>query len=153
MRNYTGFVSIATRVVSLALAAWMLLGCQPTVGRPPTGTAAMITPDLTALAVATPTPRRTSIAIAASPTALAAITPAASAVAPASASQDNVRRVTVAELQRMLSGLNPPLVWDIRSVDDFEKQHIPGSKPVLLYELPVLAKDLDRKQLIVTLCT
>jgi hypothetical protein len=64
----------------------------------------------------------------------------------------DVRRISVSDLHAKLQGPNPPLVWDLRSIENYTQQHIPGARLVLLSELPELARGIDRKQAIVTLC-
>ncbi|MCX6030548.1 MAG: hypothetical protein NT169_14775 [Chloroflexi bacterium] len=65
---------------------------------------------------------------------------------------DDVRRISVQELSNRLQGPNPPLVWDFRTADSYVQGHLPNSRLVQLEEIATLAKTLDRKQPIVTLC-
>jgi len=64
----------------------------------------------------------------------------------------DVRRISVGDLHGKLQRPNPPLVWDIRSAEAYEQQHIPGARLVQFSELPTLVQGLDRKQAVVTLC-
>lgn len=63
-----------------------------------------------------------------------------------------VRRISVQELNTKLRSPNPPVVWELRSVEAFAGGHIPGSQPVQFADIPALAQKLDRKKAIVTLC-
>jgi rhodanese-related sulfurtransferase len=65
---------------------------------------------------------------------------------------DDVRRISVQELSNRLQGSNPPLVWEYRTADAYAQGHLPGSRWVQIEETATLAKNLDRKQPIVTLC-
>jgi hypothetical protein len=64
----------------------------------------------------------------------------------------DVRRISVSDLHAQLQGPNPPLLWDLRSIESYSQQHIPGARLVQISELPELAQGIDRKQAIVTLC-
>jgi hypothetical protein len=142
---------MAVSLLFVALAAWLLL--RP--GSPGTGAAAeqprAITPDFTRLAVPEPG------AQAAPPTKLAIAPTVAEPTVPAATAQPIpgvvvVKRITPADLQRRLGEPNPPLVWELRSPEAYNKQHIPGSKLVKLNEVTALAQNLDRSQAIVTNC-
>jgi hypothetical protein len=63
-----------------------------------------------------------------------------------------VKRISVQDLNIKLRGTNPPLVWELRSVEAFAGGHIPGAQAVQLTDIPTLAQKLDRKKSIVTLC-
>jgi hypothetical protein len=65
----------------------------------------------------------------------------------------DVRRISVGDLHAKLQRPNPPLVWDLRAADIYAQQHIPGARLVPLTDVPTLAKNLDRNQAIVTLCS
>jgi hypothetical protein len=147
MRKPIAVTMIAASLVLVILAAWLLL--HP--GTPGNGTAtiqsAVITPDLASLAIPNPA------AAAAQPTqsTIASTSAGAAAVSPAAAQAD-VKRISPAELQARLNGPNPPLVWELRSIDSYEKQHIAGSKLVKLSEVVEAAQAMDREQAIVTNC-
>jgi DNA-binding transcriptional regulator YdaS (Cro superfamily) len=63
-----------------------------------------------------------------------------------------VKRISVQDLNIKLRGANPPLVWELRSVEAFAGGHLPGAQAVQLADIPMLAQKLDPKKSIVTLC-
>lgn len=63
-----------------------------------------------------------------------------------------VKRITVQDLNTRLRNANPPLVWELRSIEAFAGGHVPGAQAVQLADIPALAQKLDRKKTIVTLC-
>ncbi|GEM_PF-2139442 len=63
-----------------------------------------------------------------------------------------VRRISATELHARLQGPNPPLVWEIRSLEAFLGGHVPGSRQVQFADIPMLAQRLDRNTSIVLLC-
>ena len=63
-----------------------------------------------------------------------------------------VKRISVQDLHTKLRGANPPLVWEVRSVEAFAGGHLPGAQAVQLADIPILAQKLDPKKSIVTLC-
>lgn len=65
---------------------------------------------------------------------------------------EEVRRITPTELHAKLRGLKRPVVWDVRSAEAFAAGHIPGAQQVRLADIPARAQQLDRNQLIVTVC-
>ena len=150
MRKSIPVAMIIGSVVLLALAVWLLL--RPSAGRSGAdSTQPPITPDLARLAVpepATQTPQSRALAATLRPAAPAAVSPVAQG-APAA---DGVKRILPEELKRRLEGANPPLVWELRSPDRYEKEHIAGSKLVKLPEVKALAEGLDRSQAIITNC-
>jgi hypothetical protein len=81
-----------------------------------------------------------------------AAAPTALAASSAPASESEVARVSVEELQQQLDSDNPPLVWDVRGAESYSQQHIPGSRQVDLGDVEATAAGLDRNQPIVTLC-
>ncbi|NLE56713.1 MAG: hypothetical protein GX616_00015 [Planctomycetes bacterium] len=66
---------------------------------------------------------------------------------------DGVPRITPAVLNSLLRGDDAPLVWEFRSAETYEAQHVPGSRLVTLDEIAGAAAGLDKGQAIVTLCT
>ena len=62
-------------------------------------------------------------------------------------------RITPAVLNSLLRGDDAPLVWEFRSAETYEAQHVPGSRLVTLDEIAGAAAGLDKGQAIVTLCT
>ena len=63
-----------------------------------------------------------------------------------------VKRISVQDLNTKLRGANPPLVWELRSVEAFAGGHLPGSQAIQLADVPTLAQKLDPKKSIVILC-
>jgi hypothetical protein len=147
-RKPLGLVLLVAGVVVAVLGVWLLTrpDSYPTAGA--SARTALITPDYTKLGTR-------SVLLAEQPTRSAA-TPLAKVPVvtnpAAKGSSEDVRRITPAELQRLLGEPNPPLVWELRSPVDYEKQHIEGSRLVKLNEVNALAESLDRKQPIVTNC-
>ena len=77
-------------------------------------------------------------------------TPASARATPSSAAE--VARISVQELHVQLQRPNPPLVWELRIAEAYERLHIPGSQRVDMEHIPSLAAGLDRQQPIVILC-
>ena len=151
MRKAIPLAMIAASVVLIALAAWLLL--RPNAGSSGADSAQPppITPDLASLAIPKPaaqTPQLRALAATPRSAAPAAVSP----VAERAPAEEGVKRILPEELQRRLDGPNPPLVWELRSPDRYEKEHIPGSKLVKLPEVTALAEGLDRSQAIITNC-
>ena len=65
----------------------------------------------------------------------------------------DVPRISVEDLSAALDGAHPPLVWEFKTAETYAQGHIPGSRLVLFNDIEALARDLDRNQPIVTLCT
>lgn len=68
------------------------------------------------------------------------------------AANDGVARISVQELQSRLQSPNPPQVWDVRGVEAYTEQHIPGAVQVDLGNVQGAAAGVDPNQPVVTLC-
>jgi len=146
-----GPVMMAVSVLLIVLAAWLL---RPNAGSGGADSAQqpLITPDLARLAIpgqTAQTPQSRELAATPRSAAPAAVSP----VAQRAPVEDGVkRRILPEELKRRLEEANPPPVWELRSPDRYEKEHIPGSKLVKLPEVTALAEGLDRSPAIITNC-
>ncbi len=150
MRRSVGVLMLAAGLVVVALGIWLLLRPGASGAANISAQPVVITPNFTRLtsqpvAQAAP-PTRLAIAPAAPDPAMA------TAVVKPASPQAEVPRISPVELQRRLGESNPPLVWEIRTADQYEKQHIPGSQLVKLGEITAMAQNLDRGQAIVTSC-
>ena len=65
---------------------------------------------------------------------------------------DGIRRVTVTELQGMISK-NEVFVVDVRSEDSYNTGHIRGSKSIPLTDIDKRSGELPKDKLIVTYCS
>ena len=71
---------------------------------------------------------------------------------PASAAAgDNARRVTIAELQKMLED-GEAVVYDTRAKGDYDTEHIKGARSMPLSEVESRAGELPKDKLIVFYC-
>ena len=64
-----------------------------------------------------------------------------------------VARISVQDLNRELQGVNPPLVWEFVSAEQYANGHIPGARLMTFEQMSATAQGLDKSQAIVTLCT
>lgn len=156
MRKLTALGALAASLLSLVLVA-----CSPSQrGLPESETAqnqpiVTTTPDVVRVASlqpATSTTQPTGVAVAPTITQPQQPTGLASTPAKPTSTHEQVKRITPAELRQRLGESNPPLVWEVRTPERYNKAHIPGSTLVQLYEIHSLAQNLDRKQAIVTNC-
>ena len=70
---------------------------------------------------------------------------------PASAAGDSARRVTIAELQKMLED-GEAVVYDTRAKGDYDTGHIKGARSMPLSEVESRTGELPKDKLIVFYC-